>query len=166
MILSRNKRSPHDVKIIGSSAISDAISLSQRKNFTTFKATRLAANIAYKMAKVSPKDIDIAEVHDCFTIAEIIALEDLAFCPPGEGINLTRNEETTLSGRIPINSDGGLLADGHPIGATGIAQICEIVKQLRGEAGKRQVPNVKIGLAHNVGGAGGTAVVHILEGCE
>ena len=166
LILSRNKRSPHDVKIIGSSAISDAISLSQRKNFTTFKATRLAANIAYKMAKVSPKDIDIAEVHDCFTIAEIIALEDLAFCPPGEGINLTRNEETTLSGRIPINSDGGLLADGHPIGATGIAQICEIVKQLRGEAGKRQVPNVKIGLAHNVGGAGGTAVVHILEGCE
>ena len=167
LVLSKNKISNRDVKIIGSSVTSDAISLSQRKEFTAFKATRLAAKIAYKKAKISPKDVDIAEVHDCFTIAELIAMEDLGFCRAGEGIHLIKEEMTSLSGRIPINSDGGLLADGHPIGATGIAQVCEIIKQLRGEAEKgRQIANPRIGLAHNVGGAGGTAVVHILERCE
>ncbi|MEA3458434.1 MAG: thiolase domain-containing protein, partial [Candidatus Thermoplasmatota archaeon] len=144
----------------------DAISLSQRKELTTFKAAILAAKTAYKMAKVSPKDIDIAEVHDCFTIAEIIAMEDLGFCNKGEGGNLVRNGETSLSGRLPINTDGGLIGDGHPVGTTGIAQICEVVEQLRGTAGQRQIPNAKIGLTHNIGGVGGTAVVHILEGCK
>ena len=166
LVLSMTKKSDHDIKIIGSAVATDAISLSQRKELTTFKAAILAAKTAYKMAKVGPKDIDIAEVHDCFTIAEIIAMEDLGFCNKGEGAKLVRNGETSLSGRLPINTDGGLIGDGHPVGTTGIAQICEVVEQLRGTAGPRQIPNAKIGLTHNIGGVGGTAVVHILEGCK
>lgn len=164
IVLSRTKKSDQDVKIIGSAVKTDAISLSQRKELTAFKAAILAAKIAYEMARVSPKDIDIAEVHDCFTIAEIIAMEDLGFCNKGEGVKLIRNDETSLSGKLPINTDGGLIGDGHPVGTTGIAQICEIVEQLRGTAGQRQVSDAKIGLTHNIGGVGGTAVVHILEG--
>jgi acetyl-CoA C-acetyltransferase len=139
----------------------DAISLSQRREFITFKAARLAAENAYKMAKISPKYVEIAEVHDCFSIAEIIAMEDLGLCERGKGVKLLRDDETSISGRIPINTDGGLIGDGHPVGATGIAQICELVQQIRGEAGNRQVSKAKIGLAHNIGGAGGTAVVHM-----
>jgi len=164
VVLSRTKKSDRDVKIIGSAVNTDSLSLSQRKELTTFKAARLAAKSAYEMAKLTPKDIDIVEVHDCFTIAEIIAMEDLGFCKKGEGTKLIRNDETTLSGRLPTNTDGGLIGDGHPVGTTGIAQIFEIVQQLRGNAEKRQIPNAKIGLTHNIGGAGGTAVVHILEG--
>jgi acetyl-CoA C-acetyltransferase len=117
------------------------------------------------MAKITPKEVDVAEVHDCFTIAELIAMEDLGFCVKGNAIKLLKEGSTSLTGTIPINTDGGLLADGHPIGATGIAQICELVLQLRGEASKRQIEGARIGLSHNVGGVGGTAVVHILEGC-
>ncbi|MBU4190392.1 MAG: thiolase domain-containing protein [Candidatus Thermoplasmatota archaeon] len=164
LILSRTKKSDQDIKIIGSAFATDSISLSQRKELTNFKAAKLAAKTAYEMAKVRPKNIDIAEVHDCFTIAEIIAMEDLGFCNKGEGTKLVRNGDTSLSGKLPINTDGGLIGDGHPVGTTGIAQICEIVQQLRGEAGRRQVSNTKIGLTHNIGGVGGTAVVHILEG--
>lgn len=164
IILSKEKKSNRDVKIIGYGAKTDAISLSQRKEFTTFKAARLAANVAFNMAGISPKEVDLAELHDCFTIGELIAMEDLGFCGRGEAVKLVRKGETSLSGSLPINSDGGLLADGHPFGATGIAQICEIVMQLRGEAGLRQVSRAKIGLAHNIGGVGGTAVVHILAG--
>jgi len=166
IVLSRQRLSDRDVKVIGTSLITDSISLSQRNEFTTFRSARLAAEAAYSMAKISPKDIDIAEVHDCFTIAELIALEDLGLCKRGDAIKLVRNDETSLSGRIPINTDGGLLADGHPIGATGIAQIYEIVKQLRDEADGRQISNARIGLTHNIGGAGGTAVVNILEKCQ
>jgi len=166
IVVSMIKKGDRDVKIIGSTVKTDAISLSQRTDLTTFKAAILAAKDAYKTANVGPKDIDIAEVHDCFTIAEIIAMEDLGFCNKGEGVKLIRDDETSLSGRLPINTDGGLIGDGHPVGASGIAQICEIVEQLRGGAGQRQVPDAKIGLAHNIGGAGGTAVVHILEGSK
>jgi len=163
IILSRYKKTNRDIEIIGSCAKTDAISLSQRKEFTTFKAAKSAAEVAYSTARILPNEIDIAEVHDCFTIAEIIAMEDLGFCDRGKAIEMVKNGETSLSGSLPINTDGGLLADGHPIGATGIAQICEIVTQLRGEAADRQVRNARIGLSHNVGGVGGTAVVHILR---
>lgn len=163
LVLSRKKLSDRDVKIIGISLRTDSISLSQRKEFTSFRSASLASKDAYNMAKITASDIDIAEVHDCFTIAELIALEDLGLCKRGEAIRLVRDNESSLSGKIPINTDGGLLADGHPIGATGIAQICEIVVQLRDEANGRQVPDTQIGLTHNVGGVGGTAVVTILE---
>ncbi|NTU69983.1 thiolase domain-containing protein, partial [bacterium] len=108
-------------------------------------------------------DINIAEVHDCFTIAEIVAMEDLGFSDKGKASELIRKNETAISGKIPINTDGGLKADGHAIGATGVAQVFEVVSQLRGEAGQRQVKDAKIGLTHNVGGVGGTAAVHIFE---
>ena len=103
------------------------------------------------------------EVHDCFTINELVAMEDLGICKPGESKDWVREERTTIKGDMPINTDGGLKADGHPIGATGLAQVFEVTTQLRGEAGKRQVDKAEIGLTHNIGGVGGTAVVHILE---
>ncbi|MFC2162599.1 thiolase domain-containing protein, partial [Candidatus Altiarchaeota archaeon] len=117
----------------------------------------------YEMAGKKPDDIDFAEVHDCFTIAEIMAIESLGFCNIGEGGRYTEEGETSLTGRSPINTSGGLKAKGHPVGATGIAQSVEAVTQLRKEAGKRQIKDAKTGLIHNVGGSGATAVVHILE---
>lgn len=113
------------------------------------------------MAKVTPKDIDFAEVHDCFTIAEICAIEDLGFVKKGEGGKVSQEGMTAIGGKIPINTSGGLKACGHPVGATGVKQAVEITMQLRGEAGKRQVDGAEIGLTHNVGGSGGTAVIHI-----
>jgi len=112
---------------------------------------------------IAPKDIDVAEVHDCFTIAEILAVEDLGFVKKGEGGKAIENKITTLDGKIPVNTSGGLKAKGHPIGATGVAQIAEIVMQLRGEADQRQVKDAQIGLAHNVGGGGASCLVHLLE---
>lgn len=163
IILSHNKKADRDVKVIASSLVTDTISLCQRKNLTSFRAAKDAAKDAYKQAKITPKDIDIAEVHDCFTIAELIAIEDIGLCEEGEGKYMIQEGRTTLQGDIPINTDGGLKADGHPIGASGIAEIIEVVKQLREEAGKRQINGVEIGLAHNIGGIGGTAVIHILK---
>jgi acetyl-CoA acetyltransferase len=116
------------------------------------------------MAGVKPEDIDVAEVHDCFTIAEIIAYEDLGFCKAGEGGKLVESGETRLGGRIPINTSGGLKAKGHPVGATGTGQAYEIYLQLTGRADKRQVKDAEIGLTHNVGGSGATATVHIYRG--
>lgn len=142
----------------------DFISLSQRKYLTSFAATRIAAKRAYEMAKVGPEHINIAELHDCFTISELISMEDLGFCKSGEGKHLVREKKTTIDGDIPINTDGGLKANGHPIGASGIAQVYEIVTQLRKEAGKRQVKNANLGLSHSLGGIGGTSVVHIFRG--
>ncbi len=165
LIVSRNSLSQRDIEILGRGAATDAISISQRKDFTGFSAARCAAKRAYDAADIEPADIDLAEVHDCFSVAEVIAMEDLSFCRKGEAMDLIRSGETSLSGRLPVNTDGGLLADGHPVGATGIAQICEIVRQLRGEAGERQVSRPEIGLTHNVGGVGGTAVVHIMRRC-
>ena len=150
------------VKILASTQASDTISLHNRKRFDALPAAIHAARQAYKMAGVEPKDIDVAEVHDCFTIAEIMAIEDLGFFEKGKGGKATEEGLTAIDGQIPINTSGGLKAKGHPVGATGVAQINEIVMQLRGEAGKRQVKDAEVGLTHNVGGSGGTAVVHIL----
>jgi len=151
------------VLVAGTGQASDHISLHSRQTLTGLMATVEAARTAYKRAGIGPEDIDLAEVHDCFTIAEIMAIEDLGFCKKGEGGRLTEEGETALDGRIPINTSGGLKGKGHPVGATGIAQAVEIVTQLRGEAGKRQVKDAEIGLTHNVGGSGGTAVVHIFR---
>jgi acetyl-CoA C-acetyltransferase len=132
---------------------------------TSLSAARIAAAQAYEMAGVTPRDIQVAEVHDCFTIAEIIATEDLGFFAPGEGPRAVDEGRTSLAGDRPINTSGGLKAKGHPVGASGVAQVIEIFHQLRGEAGARQVPNrdLEVGLTHNVGGTGGTCVVHILR---
>lgn len=151
------------VFIIGSGQASDSLSLKDREDLTSLKASGLAVNDAYRMAGLEAKDIDLVEVHDCFTIAEILALEDLGFYQKGEGFVAEKNGEVKLGGKRPVNLSGGLKACGHPVGATGVKQVVELVKQLRGEAGKRQVRGARIGLAHNVGGTGGTAVVHILK---
>jgi len=149
------------VHIIGSGQASDTIGLYERDSFTSLAAARIAAKQAYDMAEVKPEDLDVAEVHDCFTIAEIIAYEDLGFCRPGEGGGLAERGETRLGGRIPVNTSGGLKSKGHPVGATGTAQAYEIYLQLTGQADRRQVKNAEIGLTHNVGGSGATAAVHI-----
>ncbi len=130
------------------------INMAGRDTFSGLKCAQLAARRAYDMAGLGPKDIDVAEVHDCFTIAEMMAYEDLGFAEPGKGKDLIRNKETYREGRIPVNVDGGLLSKGHPIGATGGSQIRTIALQLRGEAGPMQVPNAKVGLVHNIGGVG------------
>ena len=152
------------VRVLGAGAGTDRLALFQREDFTTLKASAIAAKQAYHMANLDPKDINMAEVHDCFTIAEIMAYEDLGFCKKGEGGRMMEEGQTYIGGRIPINASGGLKSKGHPIGATGVGQIYEITKQLRGQADKssRQVPNAECGLAHNVGGSGATAVVHVL----
>ncbi|MGD0979035.1 MAG: thiolase domain-containing protein [Candidatus Bathyarchaeia archaeon] len=149
------------VDIVGSGQASDTIGLYERKSLTSITAAKVAAEKAYEMAQVSPSDIDVAEVHDCFTVAELIAYEDLAFCGPGQGGSLIEKGETKLGGRKPVNTSGGLKAKGHPVGATGTAQAYEIYLQLTGQADKRQVKDAEIGLTHNVGGSGATATVHI-----
>ena len=141
---------------------SDTISLHDRRSLTSIDATRIAADRAFKTARLQRSNIDVAEVHDCFTIAEIMAIEDLAFFEKGRGGPATLAGETAIGGKIPINTSGGLKACGHPVGATVIKQAVEIVEQLRGDAGKRQVEGAEVGLTHNVGGTGGTVVVHIL----
>ncbi|MBA7671023.1 putative acetyl-CoA acyltransferase [subsurface metagenome] len=151
------------VKIIGSGHATDSIALSSRKDITWLEATYQAGKRAYAMANKKPKDIDILEVHDCFTIAEICVIEALGIVEKGKGGEAAENEITYLEGKIPVNTSGGLKAKGHPVGATGVAQVIEIVKQLRGEAGKRQVKDTRIGMAQNMGGSGGSAVAHIFE---
>jgi len=137
--------------------------VARRESFTSLVCAKEAANQAYSMAGVDPRDIDVAEVHDCFTIAEIMAYEDLGFAKQGEGPRLIEERETYLEGKIPVNVDGGLLCKGHPIGATGGSQIRTIVMQLRGEAGEVQVKDAEIGLVHNIGGIGHYANVTILR---
>ena len=152
------------VRVLGVGAGTDRLALFRREDFATLKATVHAAKQAYGMAHLEPKDISLAEVHDCFTIAEIMAYEDLGFCEKGEGGKLIEEGQTYIGGRVAVNASGGLKAKGHPIGATGVGQIYEITNQLRGKAEKkaRQVPNARFGLAQNVGGSGATATVHIL----
>jgi acetyl-CoA C-acetyltransferase len=150
------------VKIAASSQGSDTLALHDRRDLTTLDATVHAARGAFAQAKVEPRQIDVAEVHDCFTIAEILAIEDLGFVEKGLGGKAVEEGMTALGGILPINTSGGLKACGHPVGATGIKQAYEIALQLRGEAGRRQVDEAEIGLTHNVGGSGGTAIVHIL----
>lgn len=151
------------VKVAGSGSSTDTIALHDREDFTEFAATRKAAEKAYKMAGVGPSDISLAEVHDCFTIAEICVIEALGFVKRGEGGKAAESGLTALGGRIPVNTSGGLKSKGHPVGATGVAQIVEVTEQLRGESGKRQVKGAKRGLTQNMGGTGGSTVVHILE---
>jgi acetyl-CoA C-acetyltransferase len=149
------------VHIIGSGQASDTIGLYERESFTSLAAAKIAAKQAYGMAEIKPNDVDVAEVHDCFTIAEIIAYEDLGFCRIGEGSKLIERNETKLGGRIPVNTSGGLKSKGHPVGATGTGQAYEMYLQLTGQADRRQVKDAKIGLTHNVGGSGATATVHV-----
>jgi acetyl-CoA C-acetyltransferase len=151
------------IKIVGSGHATDTIALHQREDITFLNATAKAGEMAFKMAGVSPKEIDLAEVHDCFTIAEICVIEALGFVKKGEGGKAAESGLTALDGKIPINTSGGLKSKGHPVGATGLAQIYEVVKQLRGDAGKRQVKGARRGLTQNMGGTGGSTVVHILE---
>ncbi len=142
------------VWILGVGAATTSVNLAGRDLFTGLSVAEKAAQQAYQMAGVGPKDIDVAEVHDCFTIAEMMAYENLGFANPGEGKELIRAKETYKEGSIPVNVDGGLLSKGHPIGATGGSQIRTIVLQLRDEAGNIQVKNPEIGLVHNIGGVG------------
>jgi acetyl-CoA acetyltransferase len=152
------------IHVLGLGASTDRLGVFEREDFTTLRATIESAKQAYSMAKIEPNDVDLAEVHDCFTIAEIMAYEDLGLCHKGDGGKFIESGETQIGGRIPINPSGGLKSKGHPIGATGTGQVYEIVKQLRKQTVKasRQVSGAEIGLTHNVGGSGGTAVVTIL----
>jgi acetyl-CoA C-acetyltransferase len=151
------------VEIVASSQASDTLALHHRKSLTTLNATVEASRKAYNMAGVKPNDIDVCEVHDCFTIAEIVAYEDLGFVKKGKGGRMIEDGETALDGRIPVNTSGGLKGCGHPVGATGVKQAVEITWQLRGEAKSRQVKGAEIGLTHNVGGSGATCVVSIMR---
>ena len=154
------------VYVIATGQGSDYIGLYEREDLTTIRATVEAARQAYRMAGIEEpvKELDVVEVHDCFTIAEIIAYEDLGFCRKGEGGKMVEEGRTDLDGDIPVNVSGGLKSKGHPVGATGAAQIYEMFLQLRGEAERgRQVPDAEVGLAHNVGGSGASCVVHIFR---
>jgi acetyl-CoA C-acetyltransferase len=166
VILSSSPRGPRSVRILASAVSTDVISLIQRPSMTTFPAAVSAAKQAYREAGITPRDVSLAEVHDCFTIAELVAMEDVGLVTPGQASAYVRDGHTAVDGKIPVNASGGLKAGGHAIGATGVSQICEIVKQLRGEAGAYQVANASIGLAHNVGGVGGTCAVHLLGGAS
>jgi acetyl-CoA C-acetyltransferase len=151
------------VKVAGSGQATDTIALHQRKDLTYLAAAEAAAKTAYEMAGVGPADLDLVEVHDCFSIAEIMAIEALGLVEVGKGGQATAKGETAIGGRIPVNTSGGLKSKGHPVGATGVAQICEITEQLRGESGERQVKDARRGLAQNMGGTCASSVVHILE---
>ena len=151
------------VRVLGIAQTSDHVALDQKDDITAFRAVRAAGEKAYKMAGVTAADIQFAELHDCFTIAEIIATEDLGFVKKGEGGPYALEGRTCLQGERPVNTSGGLKSKGHPVGATGVAQICDVAIQLRGEAGERQVERHSLGLAQNLGGSGATAVVTILS---
>ena len=151
------------VKITGSGQASDTIQLAQRKDITWLEATYQAAKKAYAMAGKKPQDIDIFEVHDCFTIAEICVMEALGLVEKGKGGEAVEKGLTDLGGKAPVNTSGGLKAKGHPVGATGVAQVVEVVKQLRCEAGERQCSNVRTAMTQNMGGSGGSTVCHIFE---
>jgi len=165
VILANEERSKQmndtPIWIEGLGAASDAMLISERPTLTGLTGSRLAAEEAYEMAGIAAKDVDVAEVHDCFTIAEIMAYEDLGFCEKGEGGRFIEEGQSYIGGRTPVNIDGGLKSKGHPLGATGVSMAVEITKQLRGEAGNRQVSGAEIGLSHNVGETGQFAFVHI-----
>lgn len=150
------------VWILGSGAASDRLAAHQRPSMTRIDATVRASRAAFSQARKTLKDVDVAEVHDCFTIAEILALEDLGYCEKGQGGPLTASGQTARDGKTPVNPSGGLKAKGHPLGATGAAQAYEIFLQLRGAAGPRQVKGAQVGLTHNVGGSGASCAVHVL----
>jgi len=153
------------IRIAGVGAATDVMALYRRKDLTRLPAVARSAEAALKMAGRTIEDMDLAEVHDCFTIAEICVIEELGFVERGKGGQAASSGLTALGGRLPVNTSGGLKAKGHPVGATGLAQVYELVRQLRGDAGKRQVKNARVGLAQNMGGSGGSSVVHVLEAC-
>jgi acetyl-CoA C-acetyltransferase len=159
-----NKITDRPVWVAGIGLASSPMSLAGRKGaLTSFEVTKNAARSAYEMARVKPTDIDVAEVHDSFSITEILNYEDLGFARPGKGTKLLKTNETELGGKIPVNIDGGLISKGHPVGATGASQITSLVHQLRNEAGDMQVDGAKIGLAQNIGGIGMYSAVSILK---
>ncbi|MFC1647360.1 thiolase domain-containing protein [Patescibacteria group bacterium] len=160
-LLKKNK----PVQVAASSVATDTLGLAGRDSLTELKATRIAAQKAYTDSSIGPSDVNVAEVHDCFTIAEILAVEDLGFYDKGEVADEIEKGKTRINSKkgIVVNTSGGLKGCGHPVGATGVKQIVEICDQLMGRAGDRQVAGAKVGLAHNVGGSGATAVVHILK---
>ena len=157
------KNSKPVVWLDGAGCASASVSVLRRPNLVGLPSAQEAARQAYEMAGLGPKDIKVAEVHDCFTIAEIMAYEDLGFCKKGEGGRFISERQSYIGGQTPVNVDGGLKAKGHPIGATGVSMTVEIVKQLRGEAEERQVPDADVGLTHNVGGIGQYCFVHVLR---
>ncbi|MEK6569986.1 MAG: thiolase domain-containing protein [Bacteroidota bacterium] len=159
------KLNKNPIRVIASSQASDTIALHGRSSITTLGSVVTAAEKAYRMADVKPADVDFAEVHDCFTIAEILVSEDLGFFEKGKGGQAAADGLTSLECNLtPINTSGGLKSKGHPVGATGIAQIIELYEQLSGKAGARQVLDAHIGMAQNMGGSGASCVIHILEG--
>lgn len=151
------------IKILGSGFATSSMALADRADPAFLDAVSASAARAYEMARVSPDAIQVAEVHDCFSIAEICILEALCFAERGKGGQAARSGMTELGGKIPVNTSGGLKAKGHPVGATGVAQVIEIFEQLRGEAGDRQVKDASIGLTQNMGGSGASSVVHIFQ---
>lgn len=159
-----DKYTDKPVKIIGSGLATSSLALADRADPAVLDAVELSGQKAYKMAGVTPKDIQMAEVHDCFAIAEICCTEALGLVSKKEANKAASKGITALGGRIPVNTSGGLKSKGHPVGATGIAQAIEVFEQLRGEAGKRQVDGARIGLTQNMGGSGASSVVHIFEG--
>ncbi len=155
------KRFENPIWILGSGQASDTLALHHRKSMTEIIATRVAAKKAYDQAGLKPKNIDLAEVHDCFSINEIIAIEDLGFCDKGKGGKFVEDGKIARDGERPINPTGGLKSIGHPVGATGVRQVADVVKQLRGEYGNLQINDAEFGLALNIGGSGATSVVNI-----
>ena len=151
------------IEIAASTQASDTLAVHDRKSLTELNATKVAAKMAFKQANLGLKDIDLAEVHDCFTIAEILAIEDIGFFKKGKGAKATEDGLTALDGEIPINTSGGLKGCGHPVGATGIKQAVEAVWQLRGQANGRQIKDAEVAMTHNVGGSGATCVTHIFK---
>lgn len=151
-------------KVIASAHATDGIALHSRKDLSAIPVVKKAAELAYKKANLNPTDLDLVEVHDCFTIAELVVMEELGIVERGKSGEAVSSGMTSMDGKIPINTSGGLKSKGHPVGATGVAQVIEIVEQLRGTAGERQLKNAKIGMAQNMGGSGGSCVIHILEG--
>jgi len=155
------------VAITGSGQGGDSLALQDRAELSRAPATADAAETAYAEAGIGPEDVSFAEVHDCFTIAEVLAIEELGFYAPGEGIAAARNGETTRDGRLPVNLSGGLKAKGHPVGATGASQVVEATRLLRGDhPNSDAVPEGAVGVTHNAGGTVASAVVHVLEVAE
>ena len=150
-------------RVLAVAQTSDHVALDEKPSVTVFPAVRSAGDRAYALAGLGPQDIEFAEVHDCFTIAEIVASEDLGFVPKGDGGPFAEAGCSAITGRLPINTSGGLKSKGHPVGATGVGQICDVMTQLRGDASERQTARHRIGLAQNLGGSGATCVVTILE---
>lgn len=151
------------VEIVASAHATDTLALSSRESLTKLAATQIAAEKAYKIANITPNDVDVCEVHDCFTIAEILAIEDLGFFKKGEGGKASSEGQTEIDGKVAINTSGGLKGCGHPVGATGVKQAVEIFWQLQQRADKRQVRDAEIGMTHNIGGSGATCVIHIFK---